>query len=277
MPGSFPYTRTISTFDPKSEEPFKLSRSKIDLFLECPRCFYLDRRLGVKRPSLPGFTLNIAVDHLLKKEFDIYRSRGKPHPLMKTHGIDAIPFSHPKLDTWRENFVGVQHHHAPTNFLVFGAVDDVWISPDEKLHVVDYKATSKKEKPTLEGRWGGQYKRQMEVYQWLLLKNDFKVSNVGYFVYANGRKNADTFDGKLEFDMDIISYEGNSSWVEKTLGEARKTLEGDTIPKAGELCEHCPYREEAGKELLAHHGKGMHARSKKVVNLKEQQSTSSMF
>ena len=55
--------------------PFKLSRSKIDLFLDCPRCFYLDRKLGVGRPPGFPFSLNSAVDHLLKKEFDIHRAR----------------------------------------------------------------------------------------------------------------------------------------------------------------------------------------------------------
>ena len=32
---------------------WKLSRSKIDLFSSCPRCFYIDNKLGVKR--VPGF------------------------------------------------------------------------------------------------------------------------------------------------------------------------------------------------------------------------------
>ena len=58
--------RTRNLFDPNSEKPFKLSRSKIDLFWECPRCFYFDRRLGVGRPPGFPFALNSAVDHLLK-------------------------------------------------------------------------------------------------------------------------------------------------------------------------------------------------------------------
>jgi len=32
-----------------SSEPFKLSRSRIEQFLKCPRCFYIDRRLGVDK------------------------------------------------------------------------------------------------------------------------------------------------------------------------------------------------------------------------------------
>ena len=36
-------------------------------------------------------------------------------------------------------------------------------------------------------------KRQMEIYQWLLRKNGFKVSDTGYFVYANGITDARSF------------------------------------------------------------------------------------
>jgi hypothetical protein len=57
-------------FDPGSDKPFPLSRSKVELYLNCPRCFYLDRRLGIGRPSGPPFNLNSAVDALLKREFD---------------------------------------------------------------------------------------------------------------------------------------------------------------------------------------------------------------
>lgn len=67
--------RTKNLYNPDSKEPFKLSRSKIDLFLNCPRCFYLDRRLGVGRPPGSPFALNSAVDVLFKKEFDLHRAK----------------------------------------------------------------------------------------------------------------------------------------------------------------------------------------------------------
>src|SRR3989344_1965574 len=82
-------------------EPFKLSRTKIDNFLKCPRCFYLDRRYGVGQPPGFPFTLNSAVDFLLKKEFDAHRAVGTRHPLMENYGIDATPFDHEKLSQWR--------------------------------------------------------------------------------------------------------------------------------------------------------------------------------
>ena len=44
-------------FDPASTEPFKLSRSGLELFHDCPRCFYLDKRLGIGRPSTYASTM----------------------------------------------------------------------------------------------------------------------------------------------------------------------------------------------------------------------------
>ncbi len=119
--------RSRNRFDPLAPAPFRLSRSKLENFIRCARCFYLDRRLGIDPPPMPPFTLNTAVDHLWKKEFDRYRALGQPHPLMTAHAIDAVPFSHPDLDTWRNNFQGVRVLHEPTNLLIQGAVDDLWV------------------------------------------------------------------------------------------------------------------------------------------------------
>jgi PD-(D/E)XK nuclease superfamily len=234
--------RTKGLFDPKSTEPFKLSRSKIDLFLECPRCFYFDRRLGVGRPPGFPFALNSAVDHLLKKEFDIYRAKNTAHPLIEKYGVDARPVAHKDLDLWRHNFTGVQHLHAPTNFLVFGAIDDLWINPKGEYIVVDYKATAKEEAITeLNKDWHRGYKRQMEIYEWLLRQNGYKVSDTGYFVYCNGKTDRAAFDAKLEFDVTLIAYKGDASWVPGALAGARECLMTEKIPPAARACDYCAY------------------------------------
>src|SRR3989339_1612461 len=90
--------RKYNLYDPDSKSSFRLSRSKIDLFISCPRCFYLDRKLGVAQPPGYPFSLNSAVDKLLKKEFDIHRAGKTSHPLMKTYGVDAVPYQSAKMD-----------------------------------------------------------------------------------------------------------------------------------------------------------------------------------
>ena len=237
--------RSRNIFDPTSKDPFKLSRSKIDSFLTCPRCFYIDRRLGVDKPPGFPFALNSAVDTLLKKEFDIHRAKGTTHPLMDKYGIDAIPFRHKDLDEWRENFVGVRYYHEPSNFIVTGAVDDIWVTPSGELIVVDYKSTSKDEELSIDEDWQIAYKRQMEIYQWLLRKNGHKVSNTGYFVYCNGKKDREAFDGKLEFDVIVLPYKGDDSWIEGVLIDASKCLLAENIPNSGNNCDYCDYRKAA--------------------------------
>jgi len=239
--------KTRNLFDPKSDQPFKLSRSKIDLFLNCPRCFYLDRRLGVGRPPGFPFNLNSAVDALLKKEFDVHRANKTAHPMLKNYGLDLIPFAHEKIDEWRENFKGVQFLHQPTNFLVTGAVDDIWTDDTGELYVVDYKSTSKSSEVNLDADWQIGYKRQMEIYQWLLRQNGFKVSNSGYFVYCNGNADAKAFDAKLEFDISVLLYVGDDSWVEKTLSDIKKCLIANKLPKSDKACDYCNYLEAVQK------------------------------
>lgn len=232
---------------------WRLSRSKIDLFMSCPRCFYLDNKLGTKRPSGYPFNLNIAVDTLLKKEFDIHRKNKTPHPFMEDYGLDAVPFQHTDLDVWRDNFKGIQYVHEPTGLTVSGAIDDVWQDSNGDLIIVDYKATSKNDEVNLDAEWQDGYKRQMEVYQWLFRRNGFKVSDTGYFVYVNGKTDVERFDAKLEFDIKLLPYTGKDDWIDGVLSEIKDCLESDTIPKIGEECEYCPYREVAGKKLQAIH------------------------
>ena len=68
---------------PNSEKPFVISRSKIDLYLRCKRCAYLDMRLGIKGPKSFPYNLNSRIDILLKNEFDKARSEKKKLSIKK--------------------------------------------------------------------------------------------------------------------------------------------------------------------------------------------------
>jgi hypothetical protein len=236
-------------FDPDSASPFALSRAKVELFRQCPRCFYLDRRLGIARPAGFPFNLNSAVDALLKAEFDAYRHRGEPHPLMVEAGLNAVPAPHPELIAWRENFKGVRARHEPTGLELFGAVDDLWRDLDTgELIVVDYKSTSKSSAITLDADWQIAYKRQMEFYQWLLRQRGESVSRTGWFVYCNGLRDRPAFDARLDFAITLIPYEGDDSWVEGTLSEIRANLMSPEPPAVNLQCEYCTF---AGRAAAA--------------------------
>ena len=240
------YRERSQPYRPGQQTPFKLSRSKIELLMQCQRCFWLDVRLKIGRPSSPPFQINKAIDELFKKEFDTYRAAKKPHPLMVDNQIKAVPYQHADLDKWRHNFTGVIHLHEATNLHLFGAVDDIWVTDDGQLIVVDYKATAKEKEVSLDADWQQSYKRQMEVYQWLLRQNGFTVSPTGYFVYANGRMDLPAFDNKVEFRVKVIPHIGDDSWVEPTILKMKQCMDSDTMPPVGESimggpCEFCTY------------------------------------
>lgn len=230
-----------------------LSRSKIDLFLDCRRCFYLDNKLGVARPPGFPFNLNSAVDALLKKELDAHRANGTRHPLAEAYNLDAIPLAHARMDEWRNALSqGVKCVHKPTGLTVRGGVDDIWVNKDGELIVIDYKATSKDAKiESLDEDWHIGYKRQLEVYQWLLRQNGFKVSDMGYWFYANATKDREAFDGRLDFELTLVPYKGSTDWVEGTLMDIKACLDDSAVPSPSAECDYCRYREAAGKALLA--------------------------
>ena len=232
----------------KKEQPFasrsgqrqQLSRTKIELFLECPRCFFDDIVGGISRPSSPAYTLNIAVDALLKAEFDKLRDPATPHRLFKAAGLNLVPFAHPNLEQWRSNFTGVRWKDPVTGWTLYGAVDDIWQTPTGSLVVADYKATARKADITVDDIYDG-YKRQMEVYQFILEQQGFSVESRAWFLYANGISSKGTFDGVLAFRESLLPYDGNREWVPGTFREAVSVATSGTRPTSGTACKWCEY------------------------------------
>ena len=227
-------------------DPYKLSRTRIENFCRCKKCFYLEEKLGISRPASFPFNLNNAVDELLKEEFDSFRGTDKNHPYIVENGLDAKPFDHPEIEDWRTRNKGIGFLDEDTNLYFYGLVDDVWINTKtDQLIIVDYKATSKKGEVSLDAPWQISYKRQLEIYQWLFRKNGFDVQNIGYFVYCNGVKENVMFNNELKFNVKLLPYKGDDSWIDKTVKEIYKVLNSDDIPEPNPNCEYCRYVKKA--------------------------------
>lgn len=234
-------------YNPQSNDPFPLSRTGLEQFLRCPRCFYQQRRLGLTQPRMVPLTLAVATDALLKNEFDKIRGSNNSHPIWEKFSLNVSAYHHDNIEDWRNNFRGIRVLHQKTNLEIFGAVDDIWQNRENgKLHIVDYKSTSKKGEPTIEGGgFGDGYKRQMEIYQWLFSTSGFDTSNIGYFLYVNGQKSNGFYfedcEGRMIFDTTMIAYEGTSDWVEKSIVDAKDCLHSEALPQSADDCDNCRY------------------------------------
>jgi len=248
-------TRKSSIYKKGTNEVFKISRSKFSNFIDCPRCFYLERVKGLKDPSMPGWALNTAVDELLKKEFDYYRNIQQPHPFIVKNKLNFIPFKHENINHWRDALRGgISFTDSETNLEIHGGVDDIWFNPNNKeLIVVDYKAQSKEgaieTEAYLENQYHQGYKIQMDIYVYILRQMKFKVSDTTYFLVCNGLKTPDKFDATLHFDLKLVPYKTDTSWIKNKIIEMKKVLEAKEVPELNKYCEKCLYL-DTGKQFI---------------------------
>ncbi|OGZ17318.1 MAG: hypothetical protein A2Z78_00705 [Candidatus Nealsonbacteria bacterium RBG_13_36_15] len=223
-----------------NDKPIQLSPSSLNLYLECPRCFWLEKRYGIKRPPPYPYALNMAVDTLLKKEFDSYRAKGKPHPLITENNIQAKLFSdQQKLNQWRSNFEGIRYYDTGLGATLFGAVDDILEFPNNKLAPLDYKSTGSKV-PKVYDR----FQLQMDVYTFLLEKNGFLTPKKGYLAfYIVDKENG--FEDRLPFRKELHEIDTDSSYVQGIFEEAVTLLRNKKLPSSHQDCQFCRWLKQA--------------------------------
>jgi CRISPR/Cas system-associated exonuclease Cas4 (RecB family) len=222
----------------------RISRSKIEIYIECPRCFYFDVVLKKSRPSGFPLNLNIAVDKLLKREFDNFREKSEMHPLQTNLSSKFIPANHQLLEAWREPFKGgVSFFHPKHQITYFGAIDDLWINEDGDFAVVDYKATAKESPVTELPEWASSYQRQISFYSYLLKKNNLPVYKKGFLVYTTALTVAPSFNNELNFTTYIIELDIDESWIEPTLNAIYNVIQEKSIPSKSQNCKYCNFIE----------------------------------
>jgi hypothetical protein len=119
--------------------------------------------------------------------------------------------------------------------------------------VVDYKAQSKNEtvktEAYLENQYHQSYKVQMDIYVYILRQMKFKVSDTAYFLVCNGLKTPDKFDATLHFELTLVPYKTDTSWVKNKILDMKKTLELKDVPEINRFCEKCMFL-NTGKQFF---------------------------
>lgn len=225
-----------------NNKPIQLSPNSLDLFLECSHCFWLDKKMGIKRPPPYPYALNIAVDLLLKKEFDQYRAKNEPHPLLISNNISAKLFHNQSLlDQWRSNFSGIRYYDAELGATIFGAVDDVLEFPDGKLAPLDYKTTGSSVSNIYD-----RFQLQMDVYTYLLEKNGFATPKKGYLAFYVVEKQSG-FNDRLPFRKEIHEIETNPEDIPQLFKEAVAVLKRVVPSPHSKDCKFGQWLNQASK------------------------------
>jgi hypothetical protein len=208
-----------------------LSPNSLNLFLECQHCFWLDKNLGIKRPPPYPYALNSAVDALLKEEFDTYRQKGLPHPMLEDNNIKAHLFKNQKLlNQWRNNLAGIRYFDAELQATLFGAVDDILEFDDGKIAPLDYKSTGSSVAHIYD-----RFQLQLDTYTFLIEKNGFQTPRKGYLAFYVVDKSRGFID-RLPFKKEIMEIETNPSDIYEIFKDAVSVLKQPTPPAHSTDC-----------------------------------------
>lgn len=221
-----------------------LSRRQLEMFVQCPRCFWLLKCHGIKQPE--GFPLAIQtiIDSLLKAEFDEYRKKGKPHPILTEYGVHARLFPDlEKLSQWRNNRQGLRWTDPQTKQTLFGAVDDVLEFPDGALAVLDYKASGAAEATVYPS-----YQLQLDTYTFLLGQMGYTTAPRAFLAFFQAVRE-DGFQGRLPFRGKLVEVVPQPERVGPLFSEALEVAHSQEMPPPGEECKICRWYGEV-KEIL---------------------------
>ncbi len=237
----------------------RFSNSTLGTFRECPRCFWLEQKHGIKRPrgifpSLPG-----GVDRVLKVYFDKHMSSGTLPPEMADL-VGATPYpDRAKMEQWR-NWRNLILDIADDNGVIVaqisGALDELIIWPDGLCSPYDYKTRGA---PPVEGASEGYYGTQLDIYHFLVEEGcKLKCNGDGYLGYYWPEDV--TGHGDFKFNTTVVKLGTDPARARHLVLNAVSCLalptpppaptkldkKGNTVPG----CEYCAYV-EADASVLA--------------------------
>lgn len=209
-----------------------ISRSKIDLFLECSRCFWLDVKKNIRRPEgIKGTFIGAKYDPLLKKQFDYYRQMKTVPEFLEKNNLRLYE-DKSEISRWRHKLFFFHKDH---QVYYYGKIDDLLVDSQGRAVPFDFKTTLSKERPVYNSE-----KRQLEIYGYLLKKNGLVVASFGY-IYIVKIHIDDDFQKKEERELvkvDNLEFEK----YDEILKKLKEVLDSDVSPNPSLTCQFCQYQ-----------------------------------
>ena len=219
-------------------QTFKLSPSKLNLYLECPLCFWLSEK-GVHRPSGPFPSLPGGMDRKLKVYFDKYRKEGKLPPELKGKVEGKLYDNMSDMDAWRNARKGLSFTDEKGDILS-GAIDDC-LFDGKNFMIIDFKTYGGSE---IKDEKIDFYQNQLDCYALLFEKNGLSHPGFAYLIFFMPMEVKE--NGIVEFRIEVKKVMVDSSRALKTFGDAVKIAEGKR-PKKHSECKFCAWADDNWK------------------------------
>lgn len=219
----------------------KLSPSKLNRLNDCPRCFFLEYKLGLKQasgifPSLPG-----GMDNVIKKHYDTFRGTGSlPPGLVGTEVEGELLPDQAKMTMWRNwrttDLIVVDEDR---DAQLTGALDECIVI--DKIYIpADYKTRGWPLKDP--GDPAKYYQTQLDCYELMLESVGYKTAGYAWLIYYWPIE-IDS-DGIVKFEVTPIKLETEPERAMEIFRKAADILAQDDIPEANPECKYCKMERE---------------------------------
>jgi hypothetical protein len=219
-------------------KPLRLSpTSGLNLFNDCPRCFWLHYNGRVPRPrgifpSLPG-----GMDLVIKDYFDQYRGELPPELKGRVRGklLEDVGL----MNLWRNWRTGLEYFDKQRNAALFGALDECLVH-DGKYVPLDYKTRGS---APVAGDSERYYQTQLDAYALMLEANGYPVADFAYLVYYYPERVSE--NGAVRFNVHPVELSLDAHRAKNTFEQAVDSLQ-KSLPDRRESCEYCSWHKNMG-------------------------------
>lgn len=218
----------------KKHKKIWLSPTGIESSKRCPRCFWIQYNKKIRQPEGIVSRLANRFDGIIKKYFDLYRPLGELPPMIE--GQVEGKLQYPFQETY--------FYHHNNDYGLMGKLDECLVTNKGTYTPVDHKTASSdpNSKPLISA-----YQTQLDVYAFLLEKNNRPSSGIGHLIYffpAEGKKLHNGFP----MQVTVKTLKTNLKNAEKELLKAIEILKGK-IPKSSNECPFCNWHKEVGNYM----------------------------
>jgi hypothetical protein len=211
-----------------------LSKSTLEIFMDCPRCFWLAKVGKLERPRSPMPSVLNAIDASMKAWVEL--NLLKPETIVWLGGSTAVPF--PDRDvvenyrSWRSFQAVIQTHNVKVK--AWGELDELLLHPDKTVSPWDFKSKGSAGDEEYSKKY---YQLQADMYHLLLDANGHTCSGFCYFTYI----------WPMEFTDKGMQWNHSTHRIASDPHRATAVLEAATLclegacPPSRDGCTYCAY------------------------------------
>ncbi len=216
---------------------YTLSPSRLRLFQECRKCFWLETVHSIKRPQGFASSLPSGIDAVLKDHFDLYRELGSLPPELAIEGLDDYHLFDDRetLSVWRTNSQGLRYRDFRSGILLRGAIDALLVK-DTQYVILDFKTRGYARKP----KTHTYYQSQLDVYAFLLEQNGYEPADHAFLLFYCPAHVTD--ETTFVFDTDLVTMSVDPRAGERLFQRAVTFLRQKQEPPHNPECRFCQWR-----------------------------------